>query len=311
VKPLKRILSLGFSLFLLILTNASVSGAIRSNEGELFRTDTWYTIEPNRPYCQMGLKVIPDKNLEDYFSAFGEFSTNDQTFFTVSAKRDQIFDGNHYIQDRRITQFNGSYLFQNGIFVGMATLSNNNNNATVFSPGYRYNLNDNSYMAFSLDYIDSEVQKEILSYELNCRYYWDRAKFIGNVYSTNDDQILVQGETAFQVFDGLVTGINLIRNRTGNYFDVGATWSLGSIIIDTKFFQDEDNEHCYQVNGMFNFIDSVGIGALCQKFEIIDEPRYTVFAKYTTGHGKFKLAYTPQNGNWAQTCSVSYFMTLQ
>jgi hypothetical protein len=313
VKPLKRILSPAIALSLLILTATVVLGAVHSNEGERFRTDTWYTVNPNVPYIQTGLNRWKSSYTASDF-IWGEFYQNDHTFFTFAV---QNFDYRE-AEPMEHSEICGSFLLHNGFFLGVSNLSDEYYSPSIFppgstriSPGYRYSFHDNNYIALSLDYLNRDDHNDIFAYELNWRYYDAVKKLACDLYTIKDDHSYFRGEAVFQLTDRLAGGFNLARELGLTKLDIGTTWNLDPFILDAQYTKDTDNDRVYSLNGMFNLSDRFGTGALYQKYDNIAEPQYTVFVKYATGHEKFKLAYSPQNGNWMQTYSVSYFMTLQ
>ena len=48
---------------------------------------------------------------------------------------------------------------QSGFFIGMDYISTMVVNASLISPGYRFNLNDNGYIAASLDYVSVDLSR--------------------------------------------------------------------------------------------------------------------------------------------------------
>lgn len=109
--------------------------------------ERWYTVDDDekKPFAE-GVWRFNDQSDRQYWE--GAYYINDQTFFDI------------YHSDTS-TNFEGSYLWQSGFFLGILYRDAHGQDNKVWGihPGYRWNL-DRGYLAFSVDYDTADQSQE-------------------------------------------------------------------------------------------------------------------------------------------------------
>jgi hypothetical protein len=211
----------------------------------------------------------------------------------------------------KTTFLNGSYLFNTGFFAGIkyGTITNSGDKIeqTVFSPGYRYSFDDNSYIAFSVDYSDYINDTTTIGYDLDFRYYQDTYKISGEVYKDEGENATAELETAFQFCDTFTAGLNLTYNGSHTDFMTGFTWNPNPVILD--FIYGYDGYHYMTINGMYYLTENFAAGLQVYDEEGYDDPRYGAILKLTSGDGHLALIFYPKNDSLGKEFQLSLFKT--
>ncbi|HEX2952548.1 MAG TPA: hypothetical protein VHR47_01020 [Bacillota bacterium] len=188
----------------------------------------WFTVdEEETPYVE----GLVSKNDDDDWTWFGQYYDNDQTYFNFNCN-----DSN--------TGMSGSYLWNNGFFLGLEYGDFNNGDDSGDSwgihPGYRWNL-DRGYIAFSIDYDKrnedgrrfNKRDTEQKGLELNYVYYPENLKINtdlilakSNTSATFDrgnevselKQLLFDQTLNYKIAENLVLGFGLTYNRRQGEF---------------------------------------------------------------------------------------------
>lgn len=245
--------------------------------------DTWYTIEDEEPYFSATYGDSPDISLDGFI---GEYYQNDFFFLNFS---------NLELLGNSITEIQGSYIFEDtGFFIGLGYQTGGGSSSYLVSPGYRLAFDDRSYLAFSLDYSDEEVQ----GLELRAKYCPDAMKLTGWLYMPNGGDTALYLDLAYQIDDELVIGGSFLQSGATS-FTVGATWKPGAAVVDLAVNDDGD----YLVSGVYYF-DDFGVGAQ------YDGETYGLKAKYAPGDSYFTLTLVPEQDSapmgYTIGCTVAF-----
>ena len=144
------------------------------------KNSNWFEIEKEKPYWI----VTSTSNIYDIGNQLGgEYYCDDQTFAEASYT--------FFPMVSNVSNIKGSFLTESGFFIGMDYISTAGlTNASLISPGYRFNLNDNGYIAASLDYVSvdflGEIVREVAGYDIDFKYYTEKMKFFGQIYVSNE-----------------------------------------------------------------------------------------------------------------------------
>ncbi|HYH01694.1 MAG TPA: hypothetical protein VEC37_01190, partial [Bacillota bacterium] len=267
---MKTILQLFFLLTLLIWNSSGAWGMVHSS-GEMFLTDTWYSVEPEQPSWQLAYQKLSGSNT---YIAKSDFYQNEHTFFQVNSSKIFRF---------KLWELAGSYLFDSGFFVGLAHSDTSSSDSTLIAPGYRFNLNEQSFVALSLDYLSSSGADRVTGYDLDLHYYGDSFKFIGEIYRPRDDEAedtYVDAGFAIAVTKGLVVGCDY--NNDYHDLSAGFTYNTKPLIIDYEYLNSKDEDYAYsKLSGMARLGAYCGVGMEYLKYTDISDPRYTLKFKFT------------------------------
>jgi hypothetical protein len=306
---MKQIISLLAILIMVLAITASTSGAIHSsyrststwyeypwdvggyyswNSGGGFpivRTDTWFSIVEEKTSVLYG--TVRSKDSDGIFGA--GFLLDDFTFAEISAADESFYD----------YDLKGSYLFNNGIFIGLDYISAASGSTTYLSPGYRFGIggyDSASYIALSLDYYWADGgDSDQSDFEADLKYYGDKTKIIGQAILDTRDATIDGTLYTLLVNYEVCTDVFVIGGRVTDFMDMfwyqlGATWTCNRWIVDFMYanyfvniFNElpDETEHFYVLSGMYDVTDKLALGGEYLKFIDIDEWYYlAVKAKY-------------------------------
>ncbi|HBE78074.1 MAG TPA: hypothetical protein DDW65_09895 [Firmicutes bacterium] len=261
--------------------------------------DQWFDCSKPQPSLNIEAVHFPKSK-----SAFGfpesqylalNFSVNDQSFVSIAYTdlfKDQPMEKIEFVA--------GSYLFDCGLFLGLNDLHSRAgalDDVYDASPGYRFNLNDNGYIALSCDYLDSGDDSDIGGYEADGMYYLKKAKLFGEIYqsdsSDGNDYYMLGANVALS--DEMTMGMKIesINNsfEDQNVYQVGFTWSKNKVIVNSKFGKCYGYDFNYFAYGVtYSFNDNWNLGATCGKIEnLTKDPGYALKLSYKTGLIHFSL----------------------
>jgi hypothetical protein len=290
---MKKLLILIFSVCLLLGVNLSAAAAPHSMTGNFntwnwdvfgmmikmydqMATDTWYQVEEQTPKVK-AFAMFSDGDIV----AGMDYSINDQTFLSIGT-----------IDDGDFTIMQGSYLFESGFFAGLACYMGNSDDLYIVSPGYRFSIGDDSYVALSLDYGFEDGDHELLGYDLDAKYLFDNGKIYGQYYMFNDDfwdaDVLDLG-VRYAINDAVVIGLDYSDVDGTSLFLAGLTWTTDRVIVDFQTGEVfEDTMTC--LSGLYKINDQFGVGAEVVIPEEGDED-YIVKFKYATDSSAFHMSY--------------------
>lgn len=263
-------------------------------------SDTWYTITPNQNILKSDLFSM------DEIANFNlDYILNDQTFAGLS-----ILD----LSGDTFTDFRGGYLFDFGLFVGLNYYDLDSDvSFYTLSPGYRFDLNDQTYLALSFDYtvVNDENFEEISGYDLDFAYYGDTAKFYAQYYAAteewmNDFNAFDLGG-AIQTTDEIVIGFNYYSIDAVDYsdYDVGLTWTPDFMTFDLQLGTILE-ESFYSISGIFNVNENIGLGLEAFNWDPIDDHRIMLKFKYQNDASKFIFGYVIENDFYDEAYTLLY-----
>jgi hypothetical protein len=239
----------------------------------------WYYIEKDTPSATVRGSFPKDANHLGV-----EYLQNDQTFVNLSYRDPDHGDSIAYLK--------GSYLFDANWFAGLDFASDDDNSQTTFAPGYRFNIDDNCYVAVSMDYAvnhdatDHYKDSGLVDLEANGRYYTKDSRVYGQIIIPNDDvtikdDIYFHAGGAYKYADNIVFGANFTSDENGDStLDIGCTTAYDELGIEGKLvFADAANG--LDINALYSFADNIRAGLEIAKVEHVSDPYLTVKAKYT------------------------------
>jgi hypothetical protein len=291
----------------LVLTLSAASltyGAIHCNEGEFDSIDTWYSVEPKDPYWQARFHNASDDELSQLAA---EIFINDQFFLTT---------GFESYDDADTGYLQGSYLFDSNFFVGIEfdLADDSDDNKYKVSPGYRYDILTNGYLAFSFDFEAGDGYEDITGLETYFKYYSKDTKTIAQVYKPRNGQIAIDGRFNFKADRNTVLGCNYRNNETEIEYNAGLTWSSKPFVLDLSLGEygakGTDKYGRFKTNFMYNFNKEIGLGVGYERDEQYSDPQFVFNTKYSTPSGKFKFIYAPKTENRSNEFTLAYYSLL-
>jgi hypothetical protein len=283
---MKKLLVLSLVLALTLLTAGSTIAAAHNFNGDFWSPNLmpdssniempefegWYYIEKDTPSGAVRGKFGDDNALG------AEFFQNDQTF------------ANLYFNDPEngssVSYLKGSYLWDNQFFVGLDL----GDSQITFAPGFRYDLDDNCYIAASLDYAVNDEYSEyqdsgLIDMEINGRYYTDLIRVYGQLVLPNEDVassadtfLLVGG--AYKYADNIIVGANLVTWGNYHYLEAGCSTTFDKAGAELRFI-DDDGETKVDCNLLYSFTDNIRAGLETYKVEGVADPYIIIKGRYT------------------------------
>lgn len=249
--------------FLMLTVATGALAAVHNSWGDFVNYSTgrdmgivtyggWYYIEPESPYLIGNLKSTSQAT-----DIGGLYYLNDFTFAEVAT-----------IDDTEDAVFRGSYKFDNGLIVGLDGGTKEDDYA-MFSLGYFYALDKNSFVAISGDYDISDTGDGLLGVDVDFRYYTDKMRIFGQVYSADKncsaangkDQTFIDLGVNYKLQDNLVVGAGLSSNDDTTVFGFGGTYSVAELVVDGTLEYDTDEEDTtLKLMGMYNFTEELTAG---------------------------------------------------
>jgi len=251
------IFALTLSLVLSAVTGAMAAFPTVKAPGS-FEVDTIWSIDWDDPFYEFGINY--NNNSDDFF-AWGKYYLNDFTFA-------DLFVGEDYFN------LNGSYLFDNGFFIGGAFIDDNDQDCFIIAPGYRFSLGERSYVALGLNYFDYDDDEEF-AFDINSKLYFDDARLIANLLIPEDSPIELYIEPTFKISEDVVVGgaLGYLEDADEELaVAAGLTWQPENWIVDTilAFNYNHADAYYFKVGGLYTFNNQFGIGADISKLEDTD-----------------------------------------
>jgi len=271
-----------------------VSSPFRLGNSWYTKTDTWYSIKQDHSDIHVYARNIP----HNFSVVGGEYYRNDQTF------ADLYFQN---ISQSKMTYLGGSYLWESGFFCGFNYLNVDPTTEFLVSPGYRFQVKNNGYVAVSFDYLSNDYSdtNDIVSYDVNFKLFPENMKIYGEIsLPTEENDTLINLSTHYKVNNHLVAGADFMSQGSFNAYSAGFTYTVQSFIIDATLGKTFV-ENYYQFAGTDNF-KIYSIGALYQKYQNDSDPCVTIQGKYHLSKGDLTLKYTFQNGSYDQATVLAY-----
>lgn len=286
---MKRLFTVLILIILLIIFTLAAQGEVI--------TDTWYDIEKTTPYIE-GYTTQSD----DYQAYQLEYLQNDQTYVHLRYSKTEY-------PSTKILDF--SYLFDCGFFIASGNLETDGFHFNALTPGYKFKLSNDDYLAISLTYIsydrtfDDKVN-EIDNYRIKYVSYPENMKIDSNLFIPTEGSIFGNFSLKYQVAEQLVVGGSIFKtysmlvqilpdlkvtsSTSKCSFSVGSTWTPAQFIIDNTF-EEYDGEFNYSVSGMYKFNSQfrAGLGYSDQT------EQFCVKANLSQDNSSLKFFYYPKN----------------
>lgn len=294
---MKKLLVAMLALAMILMVSSISFGysTTHSLEGEWFSVDQWYGIGPTDPYAQVGYFSVSDVDVSQFLA---EYYQNDQTFALVNGSDNG---------SNNATVFMGSYLFKVGFFIELGSFNSDSDDFTFLSPGYRFNLDDNSYASFQVDYAMTDIEDDIVGYELRLKYYQDTYKFTGQVYIPDEGDTYFNLGFAAKASDDVIIGLNYADEGDLSAYSIGLTWDAPVVILDARYGVDEDEESLIEVSGMFKASDNLRVGLYVEQPESIDDLGYALQLRYLNDKANFQFQYFLENAPYLEMYRLLYY----
>jgi hypothetical protein len=212
--------------------------------------------------------------------------------------------------------FKGSYLFDFGLFVGLNYVSESRNqgSAYVISPGYRFNLRDKGYLAFSVDYgswRDEDIDG-IGGYDLDFKYYPDRFKIAAQYYHPTQNNLggddlkdIYELEVDYQVNPELTVGFSNQISEGESLWFAGLSWTTKLLILDLKTGNSTLNDDFmgfeggfFEISGLFKFLGVIAFGLDYFSAEEKANPRTAIKYLYDDEPYRILVGYVLPNDDY-------------
>jgi hypothetical protein len=258
-------------------------------------TDTWYSVDPQVPYVEV---YYNDKNANS--SKFGiEGYNNEQTFFDIQSTG----------SGSSLTYLAGSYLLDSGIFLGGSYYDNSHDTFTHIDPGYRFSLDDFSFIAVSCDYLTTTVnsiEDGIKDYNLYYKYYIDKQiKLSGEYNIPKDGNNWWWMGANIKAADDLVIGgyYNSIDNI--GHYHAGFTYAPAPLIVDAEIGKDKYDDY-YTVSGMLMTADTFRIGADYFKYDYNENGAIHLKINFGDDKTSFIVKYRLKNDDYSSAITAAF-----
>jgi hypothetical protein len=224
--------------------------------------NTWFVIAPEPPGFACSISYC----IDDPLSSFGYY-LNDQTWVYLN-----------YQTPGDILNIKGSYLFDFGLFAAVDYYSNGSGVYYV-TPGYRFNLKDQGYVALSLDYRSNGATSGIVGYKAAGAYYTDTVSVSADCYLDVNNGLDFKAEANFKAHDELVWGAGLASEYGSLDYYAGLTWMKSAFVVDALAGNNVNGVY-YDLNGTYAISDSFGAGVECEGGAGLD-PVFTCKGTYS------------------------------
>ncbi len=276
--------------------------------------DGWYTIDKDSPGATV--RALFPKN-DSYWGI--EYYQNDQHFANLN-----------YFDDDTVTSFQGSYLFDIGLFVGVDYADHDGDTQGIISPGYRYAFGgDKGYIAASVDYaLSGDLTKRfakddsgIVDYDLDFKYFTDNLKVYGQLLIPNDDMIgplnqfisddpILDLAANYRLNENYVVGGALTAYDKEFDYNLGVTGTFDKLGAEVRYrsanYDGDNQDYGIDANILYSFTEQVRAGFQVTKAKGIDDPYLYAKAKITINDDHaLKLIYQFKN-NDADEDGIAY-----
>lgn len=294
---MKKVLAIILALMMILLVSTGVMAAVYKLGDTWAVTDTWFYVEDTKPYLYAGDVSFADADLEN---TVVEYYKNDQTFACIKTETDS---GDF------TTIIKGSYLFGFGLFLGLGNYSGNYfSEYNYFSPGFRLNMGENNYVAFSIDYfIPDGGDSQINNFAVDAKFLFENMKILGSLNIPQGDfadyyDTQLGLDFYYQVIDPLTIYAGLNKSDDTRITIGGTFKGVPHLVLDGKL-QTESGDSILRVSGMFK-MGNFGVGG--EMYTENGESQITLKAKFDNEKNKFVFMYAPKTDYWSSKVSLAY-----
>ena len=236
-------------------------------------SDTWFSITPAAPGFEASLTYCIGDPLYHF-----AYYLNDHTYADLNYLDAPL--GNPDVLNLK-----GSYLFDFGLFVAMEYYHVESSlDMYYLSPGYRYPLGEQGFLAAGFDYRYYNNAGEIIGWELAGQYYTDNMSVDGEIYLSEDFGNKLEVAANFKASESLVWGTGLTFTDLGGE-DIacfaGLTWVKSPFIVDVKLGNDKGGFY-YDLSGYYSVSDVFALGLEYGTLEGIEDPHVLCKGSYLT-----------------------------
>ena len=132
-------------------------------------------------------------------------------------------------------------------------------NEYYISPGYRYNLDNKGFLAFSFNYLNLNSMGRVIGVELDGRYYTNRMSLSGTASYSPDYGSTLDLSANYRMSNQVVCGVNLKTDAGDLDLSSGLTWVKTPFIINAKLGTDA-NGYYYDLSGYYSAADNLLLG---------------------------------------------------
>jgi hypothetical protein len=299
---------LALAALLVMAAHSMALGAIHHSTGDMpyewggsfntLWTDTWFYIDGESP------KIL--------FT--GEFGSDFQDVNALVYKNDQTFIQARFNDpDDEFATIAGSYLFKNNIFAGMDYWVEDSDTWVLLSLGYLFNIGDNDYIVFSVDYRadDPDYGAGLQAYDIDFKFFGDKYYFFGQLYFYEEGDDAHYVALNYQFSETFVGGLFIETDGSEADFGGGFTWSPSVWIVDLYFDAYSDNDTYIELSAMYQAGEKLGIGLEYDKDTFYDEGQLLAKAKYDFSSGQLRAVFGLGNDTYDSYFALAYEMKLK
>jgi hypothetical protein len=272
-----------------------------------FTKEYWYVIEPQAPFFQA---VANSYDSTNRFAA--EYWTGDQSFSEYSFTT----------ANTNITCIRGSYLADSGWFFGAQFAAYMNDTYMLLSPGYRWDVGENGFVAVSLDYLitdDGTPEKDILGYDVDYKFFTEKAKFFGQLYwNAMIDTGFYDFALNYQLSESFALGGQITLYDEDQSISLGFTWSKEKFVLDVLFEQAEISGTDYDIAAgsfLYDLNATFALGFAWYNSSYNNDNGFGLKAKYVfegACGGELNLGYLiPTDSTFEQAISLRFIKYLK
>jgi hypothetical protein len=290
---MKKLLLLSLTLGLTLLTSGNVLAAVHNFNGDFWSPNLlpdfssedmpsfegWYYIEKDVP------AATARGAIGNGLAGGAELFQNDQSFIDVYY--DDPDDSGSYFY------LKGNYLLETDFFIGV----DYGDSQLTVAPGYRFIIDDNCYLAASLDYAVNHQYSTndsangyhdsgLIDLDIYGRYYTADSRLYGQFIIPNDDvagidDLFLLGGGAYRYNPNIVIGANLVSWGDYSYYEVGCTAAFDKIGAELRLISD-DATGAIDCNVLYSFAPNIRAGLELIQNDDNSDPRLILKGKITS-----------------------------
>lgn len=322
-----------FSILIVLILSLSVTSNVFGMAAHCSGSpdDQWYTVTPEKPCRQISFYRHPDVN---QVGIFGEVFQNAQTFFNVSyghSYEHSYFNFSDIIdKESSNIDLNASYLFNSGLFFGISYYQNcysvevnqdgfwknvlkYHYTSTYYTPGYRYNFNEHSYAALSMDILDDDQTTKTVSYEFLLKHYTSNLYYSSRVYhylsSDQSSNTYIDNLLNYQFSNQFVGGIDTTLNKSLQLDNcsAGFTWTTQPFIVNFETIHYGSGANSQFFYSFYQISPNFGFGLQLLKYPHNPNPDCNFTLSAQLPQGKLRFYYSPKQDHQMKHYSLVYY----